>query len=474
VAFTSGLLLSLCAGLYTRAPQDRHVGAGPVADSEAHSGEVLTSVPEVLLTRPPVGADSFLSALETGRSEATRPLSGTPHSSEPGLAPSAGDSTGEQLVSWTNLPGRHGGPPEPLRIDYSMDPALTQRIFKVLKRGRVSRGHVLVMDPQSGRLIAYASTDPDGFPATRAYPAASLVKVVTAAAALHYAPDEAREPCRYRGNPYRLTPTRVYPPSSGREISLERALATSNNQCFAQLAVNSVGGEALLTAFASFGLVEAPAPGHSPGTALVGDDDYDLGRLGSGLGGCHITPLHAVQLAATLADGERVAPWWIDRITDVHGRVLPLPPRPATRRVMTPELAAELRRMLVRTTTRGTARSAFRDRRGRPRLGKVLVAGKTGNLTGKEPKGRYEWFIGAAPAHEPTVAIAVLQVQGHLWWRKSSEIAADVLYDVFCERGRCDADLATRYTGHLGKHAAPVFLSESGDASEASSPTGVD
>ena len=69
---------------------------------------------------------------------------------------------------------------------------------------------------------------------------------------------------------------------------------------------------------------------------------------------------------------------------------------------------------------------------------------------------------GAAPADDPTVAVAVVQVHGHLWWKKSSEIAADVLREVFCESRKCEAQLASRYTGQLGEPAAPIFLSESG------------
>ena len=95
--------------------------------------------------------------------------------------------------------------------------------------------------------------------------------------------------------------------------------------------------------------------------------------------------------------------------------------------------------MLVETTQRGTAQSAFRIRKGKPLLGPVEVAGKTGSLSGVNPKGRYEWFIGVAPADKPRVAIAVLLVQSDLWWRSASQIASEVLSRVFCERGRCSA-----------------------------------
>ena len=349
----------------------------------------------------------------------------------------------------------------PLQVEYSFDAALTRRILKVLHRGRVGRGHVIVLDPRSGRVLAYVSTDVAAFPPNRSYPAASLIKVVTAAAALDRAPDAARRPCVYRGNPYRLTRSRVYRPKHGRRVTLENALATSNNQCFAQLAVDTVGGEALLAAIARFGWLEQPAPGHPAGVVDPGDDDFGLARLGCGLSGCRITPLHAAQLAATLAHGERITPWWIDRVLDAAGTPLPLPRRLPPRRVMSEALARELRTMLVRTTTRGTARSAFRDRRGRARLGPVQVAGKTGNLSGSDPAGRYEWFIGVAPAPEPSVAVAVLQLQSNLWWSKSSQLAADVLVEIFCEHGRCDSGLADRFTGDLGEAVTPILLSDS-------------
>jgi peptidoglycan glycosyltransferase len=338
-------------------------------------------------------------------------------------------------------------------------------VFKILRKGRVERGHVIVLDPQTGRVLAYASTDPEGFPPTRAYPAASLVKVVTAAAVLDTSRGKVQWPCRYRGNPYRLSRSRLKRPKTGREISLEVALATSNNQCFAQFAVNDVGSLGMLDAIDQFGWLSQSGPGHDAGAIEVGRNEYDLGRLGCGLAGCRITPLHAARLAATLATGMSVEPWWVDRVTDADGVELARPAMTPARRVISADRAEELRHMMVRTTTRGTARSAFRDRRGRPRLGSVQVAGKTGNLSGSDPKGRYEWFIGAAPASAPTVAIAVVQVHGHLWWKKSSEIAADVLAGVFCEKRQCGEELAHRFTGKLDSRAAPVFLSESGRGS---------
>lgn len=342
-------------------------------------------------------------------------------------------------------PGALNAPVDGLRVDWTLDRELTDAVVRILERARVDLGHVVVLDPSNGRLLAYVSTDVERFPPTRNYPAASLVKVVTAAAALHQDPEVVHETCRFTGNPWRLTRSRVDPPKGGTEVSLRRALATSNNQCFAQLAVHRLGSAALVDAIAHFGWLAPPAPGHDPGEVTPSDDPLALGKLGSGLDGTRITPLHAAQLAGILAHGELHEPYWVERIRTPDGARLALPRRPPARRVLTQELAAELRGMLVDTTTRGTAPSAFRNRYGRPRLDDVRIAGKTGSLNGHDPDGRYEWFAGVGPADEPTVAVAVLLVQGHLWWRSAAQVAADVLHEVFCIRSHCSADKARRY-----------------------------
>ncbi|MEE3332049.1 MAG: penicillin-binding transpeptidase domain-containing protein, partial [Myxococcota bacterium] len=351
----------------------------------------------------------------------------------------------------------------PLHVQYSFDVELMGRIFKLLKRANVRRGHVVVLDVQTGRLIAYASADSEALPPQRSYPAASLAKFVTGAASLEKNRTRALQPCLYRGNPHRLTKSRVHPRRGGNKASFESAMAKSNNQCFAQLAVHALGAEATVAAFEQFGWTRSPARGHDAGSIERGEGDYGLGKLGSGLAPSRITALYAAQLVATLDTGELVEPWWIDRVVNEDGQRLALPERGKRRRVMRQSTADELRKMLVRTTRDGTARRAFRTPRGY-RLGKVEVAGKTGSLTGRSPQALYEWFAGIAPADAPRIAVAVLQAKDDKWHRYSTEIAADVLAELFCRKRLCRSDYAARYTEDPGAVAAPVFLNEIADA----------
>jgi len=334
----------------------------------------------------------------------------------------------------------------PLRVEYTIDPELTQAIYDIFRRGRVPLGLAVVLDPATGRVLAYAATDPGSLPPSEVYPAASIVKVVTAATILESAPATTRRTCRYSGDPYRLTPARVDPPKRGTEITLERALATSNNQCFAQLAVNDLGSERMLNAFRRFGLLQRPGAGHEAGQAEEpGGDRFALGKLGCGLAGLQITVLHAATIAATLFDGTRRAPRWIERVTDANGLPFALPPLAAPVPVLSRGLAAQLREMMTATTVSGTARRSFRSAYGRPILKAMSVAAKTGSLSGKTPPGRYEWFIGLAPADRPKVAVAVLVVQQKRWHTTGTQIGAQILNAIFCSRGVCSVDRADQW-----------------------------
>ncbi len=324
-------------------------------------------------------------------------------------------------------------------VEYTTDPMLESNLRALLTEREVDRGHILVMDASSGAVFAYLSTDPEAFPPTRAYPAASLMKVVTAAAVLKHAPDAARGPCRYTGNRYALHGGDFTPPREGGVVETFRtALANSNNQCFARFAARDVGETLLVDEIERAGLLEAPAPGHATGEIDSGEGPFDLGRLGSGLAGSFITPLSAARLAALLANGGLVTPHWIARIRDRYGNDYEIPEARPAEAVWTPELTAELREHLISVTRSGTARRAFHNASGSPFLGEISVAGKTGTLSGHAPEGLYQWFIGVAPADEPRIAIATLVVNDpQVGGASASELAAASLWEIFCADGAC-------------------------------------
>lgn len=453
------------------------IGEAPAAHPPAISAAVWSG-----LGLPPTSRDRFEAlrahaaaqspgAVDREVRRATHRVAHDGASAEPGHA-AAGRS---RLVEWIDaralgLPGdpvaagaepgertRAGGT---YRVEYSLDEDLTARVFEILRRGRVERGIAIVIEPATGRLLAYVTTAPAVLPVDRPYPAASIVKVVTAAAMLERRPDPDAWDCLYEGNKYRLSERRLDPPRRGNYSTLEDALATSNNQCFSHWAIHALGEPRLRRMLERFGWAGVPGAGHARGQIDPVVSRMDLGQLGSGLDGLRVTALHVASLATVLADGRLAAPRWIDRVVDTQERTILAPRTETPRRVVSPSTAEQLRSLMVATTKRGTARRAFRSRRGLPVLGPIEVAGKTGNLNGSNPSGRYEWFFGVAPADEPQIGVVVLQVHGHLWWSRSSELAASILREVFCEGSACRPELAMRFSESPPDRSSPVLVSD--------------
>jgi TonB family protein len=367
---------------------------------------------------------------------------------------------GKRVVEVVESPLPDAAAPARIEVEYTVDPELDARVRAVLERSGVAIGQVIVLDPATGEIFAYVSTDPVGFPATRTYPTASLMKVVTAAAALRHVPKAAHRDCRYVGSPYVVSERQLAPPRTGGTVdSLRGALAISNNQCFARLAVRDVGKAKLLGEMEELGMFDAPAPRHPAVRVDALEDELDLGFLGSGLAGSFISPLGAARLAAVLAGGELVRPFWIARIRDADGNALPMPRREDPRPVLPAELTGELRELLTGVTETGTASRAFHTENDEPLLGDVRVAGKTGTLNGTDPAGRYQWFIGVAPSDAPRIAIAAVTVRdaaaasapaggapapGALRGSSASEVAAATLRELFCDGVHCDPQRAER------------------------------
>ena len=118
----------------------------------------------------------------------------------------------------------------------------------------------------------------------------------------------------------------------------------------------------------------------------------------------------------------------VARTLDAQGDVVYEHTPRAGREVISRSTARTLGQMMLSTVTRGTAREAFRDRRGRPYLRDIAVAGKTGTLSSDAPYRGYTWWVGFAPQDAPKIAVAALVVNGPNWRIKASQVAREALH----------------------------------------------
>jgi cell division protein FtsI/penicillin-binding protein 2 len=102
-------------------------------------------------------------------------------------------------------------------------------------------------------------------------------------------------------------------------------------------------------------------------------------------------------------------PQIVDTVVSPDGTVIHKQKSEVLQRIVEESTAESLMEMMRNTTTIGTSRREFM-RGSTPTLGPIDVAGKTGTLTGDNPQGLNNWFIGAAPITNPQLAVAVITV----------------------------------------------------------------
>jgi cell division protein FtsI/penicillin-binding protein 2 len=134
---------------------------------------------------------------------------------------------------------------------------------------------------------------------------------------------------------------------------------------------------------------------------------------------------------AVAQGGALLRPYLVDRVTDENGQEIFDGSPMFLGQACEAETAHQLARMMVLTTTVGTARSSFRDREGRPMIPGVDVAGKTGTLHARSPFRAYDWFMGFAPADDPEIAVAGLVINEPQWRIKGHYVGRELFRRYF-------------------------------------------
>lgn len=326
-------------------------------------------------------------------------------------------------------------------VTLSLDEDLQKKIFELFRRFDPPYGVFAAMEPATGRVVALVGYRKGGEPDPRlalkaVYPAASLIKVVTASAALENGKISPDDEISYRGGIYGITRKGIHA-RDGRGVpsmSLEEAIAKSANSVFGKVAVNYVGSESLFNYMTKFGFCQR-IPFDLPvedSTCDIPRDEYNLARTGAGFGEVYVSPLHmAMIMSAIAASGEMPKPILIERVEDKDGVPLFDAEPSKWRDTVKPETADALLQMMVKTIEMGTSRRTFGSPDSTPLLQDMEVAGKTGSLSGWTPRMHFEWFAGVAPVGDPQLAVAALVVNDNRWKIKGSYVGKEAFNAYF-------------------------------------------
>ncbi len=325
--------------------------------------------------------------------------------------------------------------PDGSRVTLALNEELQEEIFGLFRRFDPPYGVFAAMEPASGRVVALVGYrrggESDPWLALKAiYPAASLIKVITASAAIERGNVSPDDEISYRGGIYGISRRGLHS-EDGRGVprmTLEEAIARSANAVFGKVAVNNVGGPVLGEYLWKFGFGQ-PIPFDlpvEPSRAEVPREEYELARTGAGFGEVYVSPLHMAMVMSALASrGAMPRPLLVDRVKDKNG-VITFESAPSKLRdSVRPETANAVVQMMVKTVEMGTSRRAFGSPERTPLLQDMDVAGKTGSLSGWTPPVHFEWFAGVAPAGAPKLALAALVVNDNRWRIKGSYVGKE-------------------------------------------------
>jgi penicillin-binding protein A len=339
----------------------------------------------------------------------------------------------ESLPNFTSVfAGRSAGTTDKNQfVFFTVDPALQSFVSQVIRRARADHVAIVAMEPSSGRVLAIGgrSRSLPNIVFHNDFPAASLFKVVTAAAALERGQVQPDSLVRFRGGDYTLGPENFRPDSrrDKRQMSISEALGKSCNPVFGRLALTLLNSDLLRRYAERFGFnspvardVRLPIP----------DDDYELSRTAAGFGEVKVSPIHAASMMAGVAnEGKMPSPMFVDRIVAPTGVILYKGKSAFAKQIVHPRTAKTLLEMMESTTTIGTSRREFMFR-SKPIMN-MRVAAKTGTLSGQNPKGLNLWFIAAAPIERPKIAISVIVVNRKDSFSKASHLGRLVLERFF-------------------------------------------
>lgn len=338
-----------------------------------------------------------------------------------------------------SLHGEFDGSKQDYKINYTLDTKLQEAAEKILGQYRPDYGAIFMMDAVSGEVLAMASyqrnPDEDGnlgnLNLQSSFPSASIFKVVTATAAVDRGNIDPDDVIRYNGRPHTLYKKNVLSDKVTRwtnSVTLKEAFARSINTAFGRLSLEHLSPKDLHEYAERFMFNKAIHSDFqvSPGITKVPDEKgFELAEVASGFTrNNRMSPVQGAMIAAAIVnDGKAVVPHLVREIKDEEGHSVYQGKTLHEGIVMTPESAAKVRSLMEQTVVAGTSRRSFRPIVRDRKFNAIEMGGKTGNLTGDQPAGKTDWFVGYAQNDEHKIAIAAITVNKKFWTVKSSYLS---------------------------------------------------
>ena len=333
---------------------------------------------------------------------------------------------------------------QPVQVTTTLQPDLQHRLLDLLRLHGPLLAAGVVLDAGTGAVLAMGNYIADtqalqlfggtqrNFCLAADFPAASLIKIVSAAAVLEKKGFSPATTLPVSGGYHTLYKHQLglsrlrYKPEA---VSLEKAFSRSINPFFGLLGIKylsdaafaEIAGRLQFDHALAFDLPVECSHVFQPTT------DFERAELTSGFNSrTRISPLHAALLAAmAVNDGTIMRPFLVEDITDESGSLLFQSELEVLDRPLADRTIGHLTHLMQTTVRSGTARRSFR-RLLRKSLRSCTVGGKTGAIDLPESGRRCEWFAGYACRDDQRLAVGIVVVHGELRAVRPTYVAAEI------------------------------------------------
>jgi cell division protein FtsI/penicillin-binding protein 2 len=308
-------------------------------------------------------------------------------------------------------------------VQTSIDPGLQNSLLQRLDLKNSRYIGIVIMDARDGRVLAmvgHDKTDPSRNPCLESrFPAASVFKIITAAAAVETSGLYPGSMMNYSGGKYTLTKSQIQlkSPKNANRISLKDSFAQSINPVFGKLGAHALGREVIESYAEAFGFnreIDFELPTR-PSRIELSDDAFGLAEVASGYNRTtRISPLHGALMAAALVNqGRLIDPTIVDWVTAEDGRTIYQSQVVFQKQAIDPETSRVLRELMQATVRSGTASREFHKHGDARLFSRLTIGGKTGHISDGTPDTRFDWFVGYAREDQGPARIVFSVVVAH-------------------------------------------------------------
>ena len=334
-------------------------------------------------------------------------------------------------------------------LNYTFDPSVHQSMANVYIKYQPDFACFVAIDVETGAILNLTSfikskSDEkiDNLVMRSNYPAASVFKMITAAAGLDTGKVTPSTVIPFNGKGTSLYKKQVLSHKDNkwtRRPTFKESFAKSMNPVFGQVGIFKLGAQKLNDYASKFGFggVLQSDFNLAPSTVnLDFDSEFEIAEAASGYTtDITLSPIHAAQMAAIVAnDGKMVVPYMVESVSDSDGKLLYEKQDSEQTKVISNKAAKDLRSLMQETTRIGSARNSFKGLDRYKVYKDMKIGGKTGSLTGFSPKGRHDWFVGYAEKDGHKVAYASLIINKDKWYVRSAYVARQFIYHYYTER----------------------------------------